>query len=254
MSSAISKILFLSALMSLFSVVSDAAAIKTMMVRYQSGQDTVSAYMAIPEATGKHPALIVIHEWWGLTDWIKQDARNFARKGYLALAIDLYRGKLASDPSQAYRLMVSVPRERAVTDLESAFEYLRTMKNVDASRIGVIGWCMGGSYSFIAATHLPGLAACVIDYGNVDTTTAGVASIHCPVLCNFAGLDNTYTPAMGKTFAGAMRASGKRIEFYEYPDVNHAFMNPNNTSGYSEIESRVAWRRIYTFLHKYLWR
>lgn len=232
----------------------EAAGIKTFLVKYPSGNDTVSAYLAEPEEQGKHPALIVIHEWWGLTDWIKQNTRDFARHGYIALAIDLYRDQLASDPAQAYKLMISVPKDLAVTDLQSAFSYLSRMKNVDRSRIGVIGWCMGGSYSFIAATHLPDLAACVIDYGNVDTTASAVASIHCPVLCNFAQLDKTYTPAMGKAFAEAMRESGKQIEFHEYPNVNHAFMNPNNTSGYDEAQARIAWNRIYAFLDKNLKR
>lgn len=237
-----------------WSAVSSAAGIKTTIVTYPSGSDTVSAYLAEPQSSGKHPALIVIHEWWGLTDWIKQDAREFARRGYVALAIDLYHGKLASDPSQAYKLMMSVPRERAITDLRSGFEYLIGMKNVEPSKIGVIGWCMGGSYSFIAATHLPGLAACVIDYGNVATTASGVSAIHCPVLCNFAALDQAYTPAMGRAFAAAMRKAGKRIEFYEYPDVNHAFMNPNNTTGYDKVQSNIAWIRIYRFLGTYLKR
>ncbi len=76
------------------------------------------------QTRGKHPALIVIHEWWGLTDWIKQDARDLAERGYVALAIDLYRGALTNNPQEAYKLMMSVSHDRAVTDLKAAFDYL----------------------------------------------------------------------------------------------------------------------------------
>ncbi|HUI30927.1 MAG TPA: dienelactone hydrolase family protein [Candidatus Acidoferrales bacterium] len=232
-----------------FVSLADAAEIKTSIVQYVSGSDTVSAYLAQPADAGKHPALIVIHEWWGLTDWMKQDARDFAARGYVALAIDLYRGALASTPQDAYKLLVSVPKERGAMDLKAAFEYLASIENVNTAKIGVIGWCMGGSYSFEAATLLPKLAACVIDYGNVDTTAAAVGQINCPVLCNFAELDKTYTPKMGEAFKKAMQSAGKKIEFHVYPGVNHAFMNPNNPSVYNETQTAEAWENIFAFLN-----
>ena len=238
----------------LFVFVSLASAqnIKTMNVSYLSGRDTVSAYLAMPEKGGTHPGIIVIHEWWGLRDWIRQNARDLARHGYVALAIDLYRGVITDNPQEAYKLMMSVPRERALTDLKSAFDYLARMKNVNGSKIGVIGWCMGGSYSYMAAVTLPKLAACVINYGNVGTTKSEVEAIHCPVLCNFAEKDMTYTVKMGKEFEAAMKADGKSVEFHEYPGVNHAFMNPNNPGIYNEAQAKLAWKRIYAFLNKHL--
>lgn len=235
-----------------FVSLADASAIKTEIVRYASGGDTVSAYLAEPATGGEHPALIVIHEWWGLADWIKQDARDLAGRGYVALAIDLYRGDLTNNPQQAYKLMMSVPQKRGVMDLTAAFDYLAHLKEVNHSKIGAIGWCMGGSYSFIAAVDLPKLAACVIDYGKVDTAQLDVAAIDCPVLCNFAELDKAYTPAMGKAFDRAMKREGKKVELHIYPGVNHAFMNPNNTSGYNESQTKLAWEAIYAFLEKNL--
>jgi carboxymethylenebutenolidase len=229
-----------------------AQSITTMTVSYPSGTDTVSGYLAMPKSGGKHPALIVIHEWWGLRDWIRQDARDLARHGYVALAIDLYRGKITDNPQEAYKLMMSVPRERAITDLKAAFAYLSGMKEVNPSKIGSIGWCMGGSYSYIAAMNLPRLAACVINYGNVGTTKAEVEPINCPVLCNFAGLDKTYTVKMGRAFEAAMNADGNLVEFHEYPGVNHAFMNPNNPGIYNESDAKLAWKRMYSFLQKHL--
>ncbi len=237
-----------------FAGLAGAQGIKTINVSYVSGTDTVSAYLAMPDGAGKHPALIVIHEWWGLRDWIRQNAREFARHGYVALAIDLYRGHLAETSQEAYKLMMSVPPERAVTDLKAAFGYLAGLKDVNSSRVGVIGWCMGGSYSYIAATNLPKLAACVINYGKVGTTKTEVEAIDCPVLCNFAEKDRTYTVKMGKEFEAAMIADGKSVEFHEYPGVNHAFMNPNNPDVYDEAQAELAWKNIYTFLHKHLMR
>lgn len=226
--------------------------IRTMNVTYPSGKDTVSAYMAMPEGGGQHPALIVIHEWWGLRDWIRRDARDFARQGYVALAIDLYRGQVTDNPREAYKLMLSVPKDRAITDLKSAFDYLAAKKEVNPSKIGVIGWCMGGSYSYIAAVNLPRLAACVINYGNVGTTKAEVEPINCPVLCNFAEKDRTYTAKMGKAFVAAMKADGKNAVFHEYAGVNHAFMNPNNPDVYNEAQAKLAWKRIYSFFDEHL--
>ncbi|MCL4538374.1 MAG: dienelactone hydrolase family protein [Bacteroidetes bacterium] len=235
-----------------FASLASAQNIRTMNVTYQSGKDTVSAYMAMPEGSGKHPALIVIHEWWGLRDWIRRDARDLARHGYVALAIDLYRGQITDNPKEAYKLMLSVPKERAVTDLKAAFDYLSGMKEVNPSKIGVIGWCMGGSYSYIAAVNLPKLAACVINYGNVGTTKSEVEPINCPVLCNFAEKDMTYTAKMGKAFVAAMKADGKTAVFHEYAGVNHAFMNPNNPGVYDEAQAKLAWKRIYSFFDAHL--
>ncbi len=235
-------------------VIANAAEIKTMVVTYPSGSDTVTAYLAVPTGPGPHPALIVIHEWWGLRDWIRRDAREFARKGYVALAIDLYRGQVTADPKVAYKLMMSVPKDRAVTDLKAAFDYLSAMKDVAPSRIGVIGWCMGGSYSFMAALELPRLAACVVDYGNVMSDKTSIDKIHCPVELNFASEDRTYTPAMAEAFAKAMKAAGREVVIHVYPGVNHAFMNPNNTTGYNEAQTRTAWKNIYAFLEEHLMR
>ena len=101
-----------------------AAATKTEMVNYKSGSDTVSGYLALPEGGGKHPGILVIHEWWGLNDWVKEQASKLADEGYIALAIDLYRGKVAATANEAHEFMGGVPRERAARDLEAAFDYL----------------------------------------------------------------------------------------------------------------------------------
>src|SRR5580700_7682582 len=115
-----------------------AGAPKTETVSYKSGDDTVSGYLLLPDGAGKHPAIIVIHEWWGLNDWVKEQAQKYAAQGYVALAVDLYRGKVAANPSEAHELMRGVPDDRGLRDLEAAFTYLSNRPEVDAKKIGVV--------------------------------------------------------------------------------------------------------------------
>src|SRR5271154_3627375 len=118
------------------------AAGKSETVSYKSGDDTVSGYLALPEGGGKHPAVIVIHEWWGLNDWVKEQAQKYAGQGYVALAVDLYRGKVAATPDDAHILMRGLADDRGLRDLEAAYAYLALRADVDASKIGSVGWCM----------------------------------------------------------------------------------------------------------------
>src|SRR6185369_11658106 len=165
------------------------AAFAGTTVSYPSSPGKASGYLALPPGAGKHPAIILVHEWWGLNDWVKQQADRFAREGYVALAVDLYRGKATSDPNEAHELMRGMPEDRANADLVAAFDYLTKRKDVDAKHIGSIGWCMGGGYSLSLATHEPKLAACVVNYGRLVTDPKTIAKIHAPILGNFGGKD-----------------------------------------------------------------
>src|SRR5579863_4414831 len=131
-------------------------------VSYKSGDETVQGFLYTPTGNGPFPALIVIHEYWGLNDWVKEQASKLADQGYEALAIDLYRGKVATTPDVAHELMRGVPEDRAKRDLRAAFEFLQSQSNVNKDRIGAIGWCMGGGYALDAALQEPALAADVI--------------------------------------------------------------------------------------------
>ena len=135
--------------------------------------------------TGTFPGLIVIHEWWGLTDWVKNNAASFADDGYAALAIDLYRGKSTSNPKEAAELSGNVPQERAITDLKAAYNYLQNLPNVDSEKVGSIGWCMGGGYSLLAALNIPTLDACIIAYGRLTDDINEIKKINCPCIGYF---------------------------------------------------------------------
>jgi carboxymethylenebutenolidase len=124
-------------------------------VTYKSGDESVKGIVYTPEGKGPFPALIVIHEWWGLNDWVKEQASKLADQGYVTLALDLYRGKVASSPDEAHQLMRGVPEDRSKRDLAAAFDYLESLSNVKKSKIGAIGWCMGGGYSLDVALQEP---------------------------------------------------------------------------------------------------
>ena len=229
-------------------VINDSLNIKTMMISYKSGNDTVQAYLAIPEGDGPFPGLIVIHEWWGLTDWIKENADSFADDGYAAIAIDLYRGKSTSNPKEAAELSGSVTKERAITDLKAAYNYLQNLPNVDSEKIGSIGWCMGGGYSLQTALNIPDLNACIIAYGRLTDDTNEVKKINCPVLGIFAEKDPNITPEKVHAFENLLNVEGKENRIIIYPNVSHAFMNPENKKGYDESTANEAWNQIYSFL------
>jgi carboxymethylenebutenolidase len=221
-------------------------------VSYRSGDETVNAMLYTPNGTGPFPALVAVHEWWGLNDWVKEQASKLADAGYLTLAIDVYRGKVTNDPKEAQELMRGVPGSRAKTDLAAAFDYLKSRKNVDAKRIGVIGWCMGGGYAMDMALLEPGLAAAVINYGHLATDPTELKKINAPILGIFGGQDRSIPPEDVHKFEQQMKKLGKKIDVVIYPDAGHAFENPNNRGGYREQDAASAWQTTVKFLDAHL--
>jgi carboxymethylenebutenolidase len=217
-------------------------------VSYKSGDDTVQAILYTPAGNGPFPALIVIHEYWGLNDWVKDQASKLADQGYEALAIDLYRGKVATTPDMAHELMRGVPEDRAKRDLHAAFLFLESRSNVKKERIGAIGWCMGGGYSLDVALDEPTLAADVINYGHLATDPAAIDKVNAPILGLFGGLDRGITPDDVHQFEAAMKKAGKKINIKIYDDAGHAFENPNNKDGYRPADAADAWKRTVAFL------
>src|ERR1700716_2295308 len=217
-------------------------------VSYKSGDETVSGMLYAPAGKGPFPALIVIHEWWGLNDWVKEQASKFADQGYVALAVDLYRGKVADTPDLAHELMRGVPEDRAKRDLRAAFEFLASQSNVRKDRIGSIGWCMGGGYSLDGALQEPTLAADVINYGHLATDSEALKKINAPILGLFGGQDRGITPDDVHKFEAVMKLLGKKVEIKIYPDAGHAFENPNNKEGYRAEDAADAWKRTVDFL------
>ena len=222
-------------------------------VSFKSGDETVNGFLVTPEGKGPFPAVIVIHEWWGLDGWVKDQARALAKEGYVALAVDLYRGKVTDKQEEAHQLMMGMPRDRALRDLEAAFAYLRGRADVRKDRIGAVGWCMGGMYALALATEEPRLEAVVAYYGAPPTDSAAIAKIKAPVLGNYGAEDKGPSPEQVKAFEAAMKKAGKTVDIKIYPGAGHAFANPNNPwGGYREAAAKDAWQRTLAWFAKYL--
>jgi carboxymethylenebutenolidase len=221
-------------------------------VTYKSGDETVRGILYTPEGKGPFPGIVVIHEWWGLNDWVKEQASKLAGEGYAALAIDLYRGKVATTPDEAHEIMRGVPEDRAKRDLKAAFQFLASQPNVKPDRIGAIGWCMGGGYALDLALEEPKLAADVINYGHLATDPAALSKINAPILGLFGALDRGIPPADVKKFGEALDKLGKKADITIYPDAGHGFENPNNKEGYRAAAAADAWNKTVNFLTRTL--
>ena len=220
-------------------------------VSYKSGDETVNGILYTPQGKGPFPAIVVIHEYWGLNDWVKEQASKLADQGYVTLAIDLYRGKVATTPDEAHQIMRGVPDDRAGRDLLAASAYLQSLKNVDPARVGDIGWCMGGGYALNLAIADPKLKAAVINYGHLATDEATLKKINAAILGIFGGQDKGITPVDVNKFESQMKALGKTVEIHSFPEAGHAFENPNNQR-YRAQDAAEAWKLTVVFLEKYL--
>ncbi len=232
-------------------VASVQAAVKTSEITLKSGGETIKAFLAEPDGKGPFPGIVVIQEWWGLTDWIKDNAKRLAEQGYVALAPDLYRGKVADNPAVARQLMSGMPQDRAVRDLKAAAADLAGRANVRKDRIGSIGWCMGGGLSLQLALHDPNIHACVMCYGRVVTDPKALQPLKASVLGIFGEQDMGIPIAGVRKFEAALKQDGKSVQIFTYK-AGHGFMRPGNNPAYREEAAKDAWKQIDKFLAKNL--
>jgi carboxymethylenebutenolidase len=221
-------------------------------VEFASGSEKASGYLAAPESPGRKPAVVVIQEWWGLNDFVKAKTDAFAKKGYVALAVDLYRGKVATDADAAHQLMRGLPEDRAIRDLKAAVAYLRSRPDVDGSRIASIGWCMGGGYSLGLALAEPSLAGAVIYYGRLVTDDSTIASLKVPLLGNFGGVDQGIPAESVREFERKAKAAGKAVDFKIYPEAGHGFASSKDPKVFRPGDAKDADARAEAFLVKVL--
>ncbi len=228
--------------------------VKTKNVNYATvdGQE-VKGYLAVPEMEkGSTPGIIVIHEWWGLNDNIRAMARRFAGEGYASLAVDLYDGKVASNPDSAYALMkASMDHSNAnIENLKQAYSYLAD--SVKATKIGVIGWCFGGGWSLRTALAMPDkIDATVIYYGQLVTNPDQLKTLQMPIAAFFGGQDKSISEETIHKFESTLDSLGKSVQVKIYPDANHAFANPSGTR-YNPEAAEDAWQRTMRFLNQNL--
>ena len=219
-------------------------------VEFKGGVGNVKAFLAMPEGKGPFPAIVVIHEWWGLSDWVKQNAERFAAQGYAALAIDLYKGKLATEPSEAHELMRALDQTEVVGDLKGAVAFLKSLPEVARDKkVGSIGWCMGGGYSRELAQACNDIGPAVICYGSVTVDDSAVAKLaDKPILGIFGADDRGIKPETVKMFESKLKETSKaKSKIIIYPAAGHGFMRPGGAS-YNEKATTEAWGEIDKFL------
>jgi carboxymethylenebutenolidase len=225
------------------------------LVSYPAGKDKLQGYLCRPEGTGPFPAVIIVHGDYGFGDHEKQLARRLAKNGFVALAVDLYRGVKVVELIDAHIMDRGLPESQALGDLDAAVTYLTGRADVRRGDIGIIGWDMGGGYALDAARRDRRLRAAVTCYGRLTTDPALLAPMQASVLGLFAGKDIGITPATIEQFRKAMLTAGKRAaDLHIYPECEHGFLNPRPPAGRKAPPETVAdaWSRIDAYFAREL--
>ncbi len=209
----------------------------------------VSGEIALPSGEGKAPGLVLVQEWWGLNDHIRDLADRFAAAGFVTLAPDLYHGKSTKDPSEAGALMQALDGKQALVDIAAAAQHLAVYERVNG-KVGVTGFCMGGAYAFTAATRIPEISAAVPFYGIPPAGRADYTKAK-PILAHFASRDEWAKASSAEAIKKEIEAAGGSMILHVY-DADHAFMNDTRPEVYSAENAKLAWERTITFLHQHL--
>jgi len=214
----------------------------------ETGQQ-VAAHVALPEGEGPFPAVVLIHEWWGLNDQIKAVAADLAAQGFIALAVDLYGGGVADTREGAMALKNAVDSAQANATLTGWIDWLQQHPECNG-KVGTLGWCFGGGWSLDASLATP-VDATIIYYGNVERTPEQLAALNSPVQGHFGTLDKSIDEAMVGGFERAMAAAGKTDLQVHWYVADHAFANPTGAR-YDADDAALAWSRSVAFLHQHL--
>jgi carboxymethylenebutenolidase len=219
-------------------------------VTFASNGGEAHGYLAKPES-GSGPGLIVIQEWWGLDDHIADVVDRFAAEGFVALAPDLFGGKVAHDTDEAGKYMQELPAEQAARDLAGAVDYLLADDDVTSDKIGAVGFCMGGGFVLqLAAQQGDRIGAAVPFYGVGQGVPDQYSGLTAPVQGHYGENDDFYPVDKAREQEQQIREqSGAEVEFFYYP-AGHAFHNDKDKMGtYNAEAAHQAWQRTVTFLH-----
>jgi carboxymethylenebutenolidase len=218
-------------------------------VTFPSNGSQAHGYLATP-GSGSGPGVIVIQEWWGLTDHIADISDRLAAEGFVALAPDLFGGKVAHDADEAMKLLTELPVDRAARDLSGAVDYLLAQDSVTSSKVGAIGFCMGGGFVLLlAAQQGDRIGAAVPFYGVGPGVPSTYTGVRAAVQGHYAEQDSMYPVDQAHALEQQIRdESGASVEFFYYP-AGHAFHNDENKMGsYDEAQAKLAWGRAVDFL------
>ena len=218
------------------------------MVTFPSNGETAGGYLARAAAGGAPRGVLVIQEWWGLDGHIRSVADRFASAGFVALAPDLYHGRVTTSPDEAGRLLMDLDIERAERDLRGAVAHLRALTG---KPVGSVGFCMGGALSLFAACKAgTSIAACVVYYGGYRKVEYDFDGLTAPILGHWAEDDpsvNERLPAL----EAELKKRGKAYAFHHYPGTRHAFFNDERPSHHRDA-AEESWRRTVAFFAAHL--
>ena len=218
-------------------------------VTFPGAGGTAHGYLALPPASHRPaPGVVVIQEWWGLTEHIANVADRLASAGFAALAPDLFGDGIAHDAREAHRMMSQLPVERGVELLSGAVDYLLSRGEVAGERVGAVGFCMGGGFVLLLAARDPRVGAAVPFYGVLRGELPDFSGLRADVLGHYGETDHTVPPESLDALGDAIRAqSGIVPEFHLYP-AGHAFFNDARPAGYDPDSAVLAWGRTVAFL------
>jgi carboxymethylenebutenolidase len=211
---------------------------------------TTKAYIAEPEGSGSHPAIIIFQEWWGLNDNIKGIADRFTKEGFLSLAVDLYKGQVAKDKEEAQQLVDNLCLEEGLKMSLEALEYLKSRQ--DVGKIAVTGFCMGGKYALLLAGASEDITACVPFYGHVpQPADEKLKGIKAAVLGHYAEKDDGISPDEVQLLKDTLTKCGVEHEIIVYEGAHHGFMNDTKPN-FNPEAAKLAWSRTIEFLNKHI--
>ena len=221
------------------------------LVDFKANGQTASGYLAIPQQ-GSGPGVVVIQEWWGLVDHIKDVCERFANEGFVALAPDLYHGKTTKSPDEAGKLMMAMRIDEAEKDLSGAVQYLLDHDATTGDKAGVVGFCMGGALALYTATKNPNVGACVVFYGGHPNVKPDLPKLQAPVLGIYGERDKSVPPESVHRLEQQLKALGKKVDVIIYPNADHAFFNDARPAVYVPEAAADAWQRTIEFFRKHL--
>jgi carboxymethylenebutenolidase len=221
------------------------------MVEFPSNGGACKGYLAAPP-TGAGPGVIVLQEWWGLVDHIKDVCDRFAAAGYVALAPDLFHGESATSPDAAGKLFMALNIAETEKDMRGAIDHLLSRAETTGDTVGSVGFCMGGQLSLYAACANPKIGACVDYYGVHPNVHPGIPNLSAPVLGFFAENDGFVTADVVQKLEKQLKDAGKQVEFHTYKGANHGFFNDTRPENYNEEAAKDTWKRMLDFFQKHL--
>lgn len=227
----------------------------TSQIQFKSDGFSINAFLARPDtAAVDSPAVVILHEWWGLNDHVKDIARRFAAEGFVAMVPDLYArqaGRVTTDAAEAAKLMSTLQSQTVLRDVNTAVQALRAQPGVRPPAIGIVGFGMGGTHALTQACHNSDLKTAIAFYGKVPLPES-IRYFLCPIQYHWGANDDWITKAEVDGFREALAKFGKPGEIQVYPNAGQAFFNDTRADKYSPEDAKAAWQATLRCLRRYL--